>query len=80
MARLNRDGSLDPIFNPGIGTNNKVHAIAWTHWGNNGPTIGKAILGGAFTTYDGVGRPGIAQVFASMGANPAINFLLLLGN
>ena len=80
VARLNRDGSLDSIFNPGIGTNNKVHAIAWTQWGNNGPTIGKAVLGGAFTTYDGVSRPGIAQVFASMGANPAIYFLLLLGN
>lgn len=78
VARLNRDGSLDSIFNPGIGTNNKVHAIAWTHWGNNGPTIGKALLGGAFTTYDGVSRPGIARILATDGSvNPAI-FLLLL--
>ena len=78
VARLNVDGSLDPIFNPGIGTNNKVHAIAWTHWGNNGPTIGKALLGGAFTTYDGVSRPGIARILATDGSvNPAI-FLLLL--
>ncbi len=37
-------------------------------------------LGGAFTTYNGVSRPGVAQVFASMGCNPAVNYLLLMQN
>ena len=78
MARLYRNGLLDTTFNPGTGPNGKVYAIEWTHWGNNGPTVGKAILGGAFTSYNGTTMPGIAQVFASQANfNPGALFLLL---
>ena len=81
VARLNRNGSLDPSFNPGGGPNGPVYAIRWTQWGNNGRTIGKATLGGAFTSYNGTPMPGIAQVFASMGASlDPVYYLLLLSN
>ena len=80
VARLNLDGSLDTTFNPGTGTDGPVYAIRWFNYGNNGPTIGKAVLGGAFTSYNGTTMPGLAQVFASLGVNLAPNYLLLLGN
>ena len=72
-ARLNLDGSLDNSFNPGIGTAGTGIAYGVT-WFNN-----RAAFGGAFTSYNGTTRPGVAQVFASMGASPAaINMLLLM--
>jgi hypothetical protein len=76
VARLRTDGSLDPTFNPGSGTNGRVYAIRWTRWGNYGPTIGKATIGGAFTTYNGTSMPGIVQVIASQPAS--LPFLPLL--
>ncbi|MBL0025188.1 MAG: delta-60 repeat domain-containing protein [Saprospiraceae bacterium] len=47
IARLNADGSLDASFNPGTGANNSIFTI----------TIqddGKIIIGGEFTSYNGV--------------------------
>ena len=72
LARINRDGSLDTGFNPGAGANGAVLAIAYNDY------IHKARIGGAFTTYNGVSRPGLAQILAGGSYNPAINFLLLL--
>lgn len=72
VARLNLDGSLDNSFNPGSGTGGTGTAYGVT-WFNN-----RAAFGGAFTSYNGITRPGVAQVFASMGASPAPISLLLL--
>ena len=51
IARLNTSGSLDTSFNPGAGANGLVNAIS-TY--TNGTNIGKVVVVGAFTTYDGV--------------------------
>ncbi len=81
VARIFPSGALDNSFNPGAGANGPVYAIHWTQdWGMYGQVTNVAVLGGAFTTYNNLSRPGIAQVFASMGGAPAGNLLLLLGN
>jgi uncharacterized delta-60 repeat protein len=49
FARLNTDGSLDNAFNVGTGGNGRANAI---HFQSDG----KILLGGLFTTYNGVTR------------------------
>lgn len=71
LARINPDGSLDNSFNPVTGANGPVHAIAYNNY------IRRARIGGAFTTYNNVSRPGIAQIFASAGSFDPGLFLLL---
>jgi uncharacterized delta-60 repeat protein len=55
IARLNENGSLDTSFNPGTGANNFV-----------GTTViqidGKIIIGGLFSTYNGISRNRIARL------------------
>lgn len=46
IARLNADGTLDNMFNPGSGFDGHVHAIAIQ-------PDGKIIVGGDFTTFNG---------------------------
>ena len=57
IARLNSDGSLDAMFNQGIGANNYVetHSIQ---------SDGKIIIGGDFTSYNGTSRNYIARLNA----------------
>jgi uncharacterized delta-60 repeat protein len=55
VARLNRDGSLDNTFNPGSGVNEGVYSIALQ-------SDGKILLGGGFTTYNGVIRNRIIRL------------------
>lgn len=55
MARLNADGTLDTTFNTGTGTNNYVQTIALQK-------DGRIIIGGAFHSYDGIARTGIARL------------------
>jgi uncharacterized delta-60 repeat protein len=55
IARLNSDGSPDTSFNPGVGANNYVQAIALQ-------ADGKILIGGAFTTYNAVGRNRVARL------------------
>jgi uncharacterized delta-60 repeat protein len=47
IARLNPDGSLDPIFDPRNGPDGAVFALAYQ-------PDGKVLIGGAFTNYNGV--------------------------
>ncbi|MBK9449662.1 MAG: T9SS type A sorting domain-containing protein [Bacteroidetes bacterium] len=58
IARLNTDGTLDLTFNPGTGCNGTVYAIAIQ-------SDGKIVLGGAFTTYSGSPRNGMARLNAN---------------
>ena len=51
-------GDLDPAFNPGTGANGTVFATAVQ-------PDGKIIIGGAFTTYNGVSRNNIARLNAN---------------
>ncbi len=53
IARLNSDGTMDSSFNPGAGADNPVFALALT-------AQGKVVLGGSFTTVNGVTRPNLA--------------------
>lgn len=55
IARLNADGSLDTGFDPGTGANNIVYAVALQ-------TDGKIVIGGTFTSVDGVSRNRIARL------------------
>jgi uncharacterized delta-60 repeat protein len=55
LARLHPDGSLDETFNPGLGPNNVVYAMAVQ-------SDGKVIIGGLFTTYNGLSQPRIARI------------------
>jgi uncharacterized delta-60 repeat protein len=55
IARLNTDGSLDVSFNPGTGANGSIFTTSIQ-------TDGKIIIGGAFTSYNGVARNRIARL------------------
>lgn len=49
VARLNTDGTLDALFNPGTGVNNSVKTIAVQ-------SDGKILIGGNFTSYNETAR------------------------
>jgi uncharacterized delta-60 repeat protein len=55
IARLNIDGTLDPSFTPGGGFNNNV-------WATSIQSDGKIIVGGQFTSFNGVARNRIARL------------------
>ena len=55
IARLNTNGTLDTSFDPITGINYNIYAIAVQ-------TDGKILIGGMFTTYNGVSRKGIARL------------------
>ncbi len=55
LAQLNADGSLDTSFNPGAETTNACEALALQG-------DGKLIVGGFFTTINGVARNNIARL------------------
>ncbi|MBK9989341.1 MAG: hypothetical protein IPP19_01050 [Verrucomicrobia bacterium] len=58
IARLNADGSVDTLFMPGDGfSGGQVASIALQ-------PDGKIVVGGDFTTFDGVSRSGIARLNA----------------
>ncbi|HPS76973.1 MAG TPA: hypothetical protein PLS53_02325 [Thermoanaerobaculaceae bacterium] len=55
IARLNADGTLDPTFDPGTGGNGSVAVLA-------PQPDGKVLLGGSFTSINGVARLGVARL------------------
>jgi uncharacterized delta-60 repeat protein len=57
IARLNPDGSTDDSFNAGGGPDDGVHAMVLQ-------PDGKVVVGGSFTSFNGVPRPGLARVYA----------------
>ncbi len=73
IARLNSDGSLDNLFDPGTGTSNNG-ALNWVF------TISiqndeKIFIGGAFISYNGTTRNNIARIFSedNLGINELTN-------
>ncbi|MEQ2005722.1 MAG: Calx-beta domain-containing protein, partial [Limisphaerales bacterium] len=56
IARLDSTGNLDPLFNPGVGANGPVRALAIQ------PADGKVIVAGEFTFINGVARNRIARL------------------
>lgn len=61
FTRLNDDGSLDTTFNPGTGANASVYAIGIQPDGN-------IVIGGDFTTVNGLSMNGIARLTGTSGA------------
>ncbi|WP_226163070.1 LamG-like jellyroll fold domain-containing protein [Hymenobacter terricola] len=57
LIRLNADGSPDPTFAVGVGFNSQVSALALQ-------PDGKVLVGGSFTTYQGVANTRIARLNA----------------
>ena len=55
VARLNSGGSLDTGFDPGLGASDAAYVTALQ-------ADGKVLIGGAFTTFDGTPRRGIARL------------------
>lgn len=55
IARLNANGTLDTSFDPGMGVDGTVYAVALQ-------ADGKAVIVGDFTIYNGEARNGIARV------------------
>lgn len=55
IARLNSDGSIDNTFNSSAGANGTVNSIVLQ-------LDGKVIIGGEFTSYNGVARYGVARL------------------
>lgn len=55
IARLNADGTLDASFDPGVGANSSINTIALQ-------PDGKVVIGGRFTSYNGVSRKYIARL------------------
>ena len=70
IARLHIDGTLDNSFDPGSGANQNLTSIVIQ-------PDGKVIVGGGFTTFDGVVRVGIARLNPNgsldTGFNPTVN-------
>ncbi|NJM06102.1 hypothetical protein HC891_07710 [Candidatus Gracilibacteria bacterium] len=58
VARLLPGGTLDPSFDPGIGPDGAVYAVA------SGPA-GSAVIAGSFRTISGVSRPAVARLAAN---------------
>ncbi len=72
IARINADGVLDTSFDPGAGANGAVYTLDWNSY------MRRLMIGGAFTTYNGVSRIRVARLLAGGSYNPAIPLLLLL--
>lgn len=56
IARLNSDGTVDGSFNPGLGADGTVQAVAVN------PEDGTILIGGSFTNYGGVASSYVARL------------------
>jgi uncharacterized delta-60 repeat protein len=66
IARLNADGSLDATFVPGAGFNDAVSALT-------AASEGKILVGGSFTSFNGIARGGIVRLLADGSVDTAFN-------
>jgi hypothetical protein len=63
IARLNPDGTLDSSFDPGAGANGVVACLAQKD-------DGRIVIGGTFTTFDGIPRNQIALLLGDDFSEP----------
>lgn len=66
LARLNADGSLDQSFDPGAGANLTLQTIVLQ-------TDGKILIGGDFTSFNGVARNRLARLNADGNLDASFN-------
>lgn len=71
LAQLNPNGSVDASFDPKTGADGLVYAMEWNSY------IRRLRIVGGFTHYQDASRPGIAQIFASVGSSGSSLLLLL---
>ena len=64
LARLNGNGALDTSFDPGVGPDGAVAAIAIQ-------PDGRVLIAGSFSTYNGEARPSIARLNADGSLDPS---------
>jgi len=69
MGRLASSGTLDNSFDAGLGSNNSLSAMALE-------SNGRLILGGNFSTFDGVSRDGLCESTVMTPAAPGTTGLL----
>jgi uncharacterized delta-60 repeat protein len=69
VARLNRDGSLDTTFNPGLGAQNSGGGLSLAVQSD-----GKILVGGIFTGFDGVARRHLVRLNANGLVDPTFNY------
>ncbi|MGA4645537.1 Calx-beta domain-containing protein [Limisphaera sp. 4302-co] len=61
LARVQTNGVVDTTFDPGSGPDQPVFALAESWWQGQP----RMVVGGAFATYRGVGRRGVARLLAN---------------
>jgi uncharacterized delta-60 repeat protein len=66
IAKLSKNGSLDQAFGTGVGANGPVYAMALD-------SNGRILIGGNFTTFDGVARNRIARLTANGDLDASFN-------
>ena len=66
VARLNANGTLDTSFDPGTGADGTIYALAQDSAGN-------VFVGGAFDTFNGVFRLGLAKLSPTGALDSAFN-------
>lgn len=66
IAQLNADGTLDVSFDPGTGANSPIEDFGLQD-------DGKILIGGFFTSYNGVNRNFIARINADGSLDPTFN-------
>ena len=59
IARLSTLGALDPSFDPGSGTDSGVSSVVLL-------SNGQVLIGGNFTSYDGIGRNRLARIHGDL--------------
>jgi uncharacterized delta-60 repeat protein/uncharacterized repeat protein (TIGR01451 family) len=64
IARINVDGSIDVSFNHVTGADDFIATVAICTNSPNPNNIGKIMIGGGFTSFDGADRSGIARLNA----------------
>lgn len=58
LAKLNSDGTLDISFDPGVGADGQIYTASLQ-------TDGNILIGGEYTSYNGVGKNRIARILNS---------------
>jgi hypothetical protein len=59
IAQIGPDGHADPLFNPGLGANGTVYALTQGQ-------CNRIYAGGAFTTFNGIPRSGLARLYGDI--------------
>lgn len=70
IVRLNADGTIDPTFVAPVGTDNTILAVALM-------SNGQILIGGDFTTYNGVAKPNIARLNSDGSLDPSFTVSLV---